>query len=416
MVLRPAGRTLFVVAVLWLSTPGSPVFANRTPTAPRNIYLPADDIELGTEAAAEIRANVPLVTDAQLTPFVEALGRNLVDRIPAALRQSAFRYSFEVLDQTHVDIYGLPGGPVLLTRGLIQASASEKALATAIARQISHIVLRHGTAQATDGERFQVGAITGRDIGVAIAGARRDLMAQGAAFSAASYFLTYRNEFERQADQLALELLTAAGYGDDAAAARSSDGFRRAQARLRDIPEPAAPEPGATGHAPRIGVVGPAGTSRSVSAGDSLRLSVPANWERMPAGNTIMFAPGDGFLKTPRGRLSLTHGVQLGVARSMTGDLQRDMEALLETVSRVGPDMRWRPTYQSTTMAGRPALTTTMANVSSASGTFEQIVICTGHLPDGTLLYLIGVSPVDDSAPYRLAFDRLRESIGFARP
>jgi hypothetical protein len=131
----------------------------------------------------------------------------------------------------------------------------------------------------------------------------------------------------------------------------------------------------------------------------------------MPAGNTIIFAPGEGFVETPGGPLSLTHGVQLGIARSMTGDLQRDMEALLDTVSRTGPDMRWRPTYQSTTMAGRPALTTTMASVSSASGTFEQIVICTGHLPGGNLLYLIGVSPVDESAPYRLAFDRVRESI-----
>jgi hypothetical protein len=62
-------------------------------------------------------------------------------------------------------------------------------------------------------------------------------------------------------------------------------------------------------------------------------------------------------------------------------------------------------------MAGRPALTTTMANVSGASGAFEQIVICTGHLPDGSLLYLIGVSPLDESGLYRLAFDRVRESI-----
>ena len=413
MFLTPAGRTFFVIAVLLLSTPGPSVFAERKPSAPRNNYLPADDVQLGTEAAAEIRANVPLVTDAKLAIFIEALGRTLVDHIPEALRQPAFRYSFEILDQAQVRIYGLPGGPVFLTRGLIQAVVSEKALATAMARQVSHIALRHGTAQATDGDRFQVGAITGRGIGAAIAGARRDLTAQGADFSAASYFLTYRNEFERQADHVALQMLTGAGYGDEAAAARSSDGFRQAQARLRDMPEPAAadPQPRAVETGRRFGVLGPSGTSRLVTAGDSLLLSVPANWERLPAGNTVIFAPGDGFLTTRGGTLRLTHGVQVGVARSLTGDLQRDMEALLETLARADLNVRWRPSYQSTMMAGRHALTTTMANVSGATGAFEQIFICTGHLPDGNLLYVIGLWPLDESGVYRLAFDRVRESI-----
>jgi hypothetical protein len=413
MFLTPAGRTFVVIAVLLLSTPAVSVLADRTHAASRNIYLPAEDVALGIEAAEEIRANVPLIADAQLTTFVEGLGRTLVARIPEALRQPAFRYSFEILDQAQVRLYGLPGGPVFLTRGLIQAAASEMALATAIARQVSHIVLRHGTTQAADSERFQIGAITGRDIGVAIAGSRRDLTAQGAAFSAASYFLTYRNEFERQADRLASQLLTGTGYGDVAAAARSSEGFRQAQTRLRDLPEPAAPEgdPSAVGSVARVGILGPSGASRRVTAGDALLLNVPLNWERMPVGNTVVFAPGDGFLKTPRGTMSLTHGLQLGIARSMTGDLQRDMEALLETVSRAGLNVQWRPSYQGTMMAGRKALTTTMGNVSGASGGFEQIVICTGHLPDGSLLYLIGVSPLDESGLYRLAFDRVRESI-----
>ena len=233
-------------------------------------------------------------------------------------------------------------------------------------------------------------------------------------FSAASYFLTYKNEFERQADQFALRMLAGAGYDDDAAAAPSSDGFRQAQARLRDMPEPATagPAPRRAVTAARFGILGPSGTSRLVTAGDSLLLSVPANWERLPAGNTVMFAPEGGFLKTADGTVSLTHGVQVGVARSVvTSDLQRDMEALLETLSRAGLNMRWRPSYQSTMMAGRSALTTALVNVSSATGAFEQIFICTGHLPDGNLLYLIGLSPLDESGTYRLVFDRVRESI-----
>ena len=412
MFLTPAGRTFFVIAVLLWGSAGRIVFADGKASAPRNSYLPADDVALGTEAAAEIRANVPLVTDAQLNTFIAELGRNLVDQIPDTLRQPAFRYSFEILDQAQAKIYGLPGGPVFISRGLLQAAATEKALATAIARHVSHVALRHGTAQATAGDRFQFGAITGHDIGAAITGSSPHLTAQGAVFSAASYFLTYGNEFERQADQLALQMLAGAGYDEEAGAAPPSGGFRHAQARLRDMPEPAViPEPRAVGTSGRAGIVGPSGASRLVTAGDSLLLSVPANWERLPAGNTVMFAPEEGFLKTADGTLSLTHGVQVGVARSVTGDLQRDMEALLETLARVGLNVRWRPSYQGTMMGGRPALTTTLVNVSGTTAGFEQVFVCTAHLPDGNLLYLIGLSPLDESGTYRLAFDRVRESI-----
>ena len=154
MAVTPAGRTIFVIVVLLLSAAGRSVVADSKASAPRNSYLPADDVQLGAEAAAAIRANVPLINDAQLNAFIEELGRRLVDHIPGALRQPAFRYSFEILDQMHAKVYGLPGGPVFISRGLVQAAATEKALATMIAQQVSHVALRHGTAQATRAAGF----------------------------------------------------------------------------------------------------------------------------------------------------------------------------------------------------------------------------------------------------------------------
>ena len=111
----------------------------------------------------------------------------------------------------------------------------------------------------------------------------------------------------------------------------------------------------------------------------------------------------------------MTHGVQLGVARSVTGDIQRDIQTLLETLARVGVNARWRPSYQATTLAGRQALTTALLNVSAATGAFEQALVWAAHLRGGQLIYLIGVSPLDESAVYRPAFDRIRESIRLAR-
>ena len=366
---------------------------------------------LGTEAAAIVRARVALVKDDAVNAFVTEIGRRLVDALPDSVRQPAFMYSFEVLDEMYVASYGLPGGPVFVSRGFLQGAASQQAVAEAIARSISHIALRHGTTQATSADAFELGGITGADIGAVIAGPQRSILAQGAGFGVASYFLIYREEFEKQAAQLVSRLVAAAG--DE----RPPDRFRMVQARLRDLPpsSPRLPQTAAVGAGGRVSVIVPSGESRAVSLGDRLVLSVPENWTRIAAGNSVAFAPDGGFLKTPGGALTVTHGVQIGVARSVTGDIQRDMQALLETLSRVGVNARWRPLYQATTLAGRQALTTALVNVSAATGAFEQAFVWAAHLSDGQLIYLIGVSPLDESAIYRSAFDRIRESIRPAR-
>lgn len=77
MFLTPAGRTLFVIAVLLLGTPGTSIFADGKGPRQRNSYLPADDVALGAEAAAEIRANVPLVKEARSSRSSSAQGTRL---------------------------------------------------------------------------------------------------------------------------------------------------------------------------------------------------------------------------------------------------------------------------------------------------------------------------------------------------
>ena len=372
---------------------------------PVTVAAQSDDVALGTEAAAIVRARVALVKDDGVTAFVTEIGRRLVEALPDSARQPAFTYSFDILDEMYVASYGLPGGPVFVSRGLLQGAASQQAVAEAIARSISHVALRHSTTQATSADAFQLGAITGADIGTVIAGPQCSILAQGAGFGVASYFLIYREEFEKQAAQLVSRLLAAAGEEP------SADRFRMMQARLRDLPSSSRSPETVTGAGARVSVIVPAGESQAVSLGNRLVVSVPANWTRIAAGNSVAFAPDGGFLKTPGGALTVTHGVQIGMARSVAGDIQRDMQTLLETLARVGVNARWRPSYQATTLAGRQALTTSLLNVSAATGAFEQAFVWVAHLSGGQLIYLIGVSPLDESAVYRSAFDRIRESI-----
>ena len=85
-------------------------------------------------------------------------------------------------------------------------------MAGVMAHEIAHVALRHGTAQATKGQKFQVGAIAGQILGAIVGGAAGSVIAQGSQFGLGAYFLKYGREYERQADLLGAQIMARAGY------------------------------------------------------------------------------------------------------------------------------------------------------------------------------------------------------------
>ena len=55
-------------------------------TAPKNSYTPEQDVELGREAAAEVRKEYPIITDERIDGYLDQLGRRLVAAAPAEFR------------------------------------------------------------------------------------------------------------------------------------------------------------------------------------------------------------------------------------------------------------------------------------------------------------------------------------------
>ena len=48
-----------------------------------------------------------------------------------------------------------------------------------MAHELAHVALRHGTAQATKGEKFQIGAIAGQILGAIVGGGAGNVIAAG---------------------------------------------------------------------------------------------------------------------------------------------------------------------------------------------------------------------------------------------
>ena len=181
-------------------------------TPDKNRYSPADDVKLGREAAAQVRKEMPLVRDGAVDEWVQSVGRRLVTAIPSEFRHPEFAYTFEVVNQKEINAFALPGGPMFLNRGMIEAAKNEAEVAGVMAHEISHVALRHGTAQATKGQKFQLGALLGQVAGAVVGGTTGAIIAQGSQFGLGTYFLKYGREYESQADLLGAQILARAGY------------------------------------------------------------------------------------------------------------------------------------------------------------------------------------------------------------
>src|SRR5262245_28680609 len=136
----------------------------------RNSFSPAQDVELGRRAAAEVRREMPIARDGRTQDYVERIGERLVASIPGRLQQPRFQYSFQVVDRRDINAFALPGGPVFVNRGMLDAARNEGEVAGVLAHELGHVVLRHGTAQATKGQPFQLGALAGQLLGSLIGG------------------------------------------------------------------------------------------------------------------------------------------------------------------------------------------------------------------------------------------------------
>ena len=177
-----------------------------------NRFSPTQDVELGRRAAAEVRQELPIIRDGRTQDYVERIGERLVGGIPGRLQQPRFRYTFEVVDRKDINAFALPGGPIFVNRGMLEAARSDGEVAGVIAHELAHIVLRHGTAQATKGQKFQIGALAGQVLGSMIGGRTGSIVANGSQIGLGTYFLKYSREYEREADLLGAQIMARAGY------------------------------------------------------------------------------------------------------------------------------------------------------------------------------------------------------------
>jgi Zn-dependent protease with chaperone function len=459
---------LSAVVVLMALLGAQAASAQTTINPPKNKYKPQQDVELGREAAGQVEQQLPILHDDSVTSYVQEIGRRLVDSIPADQRHPEFQYTFKVVNVKEINAFALPGGPMYVNRGMLEAAKTEGEVVGVLAHEMSHVALRHGTAQATKATKYEVGTIVGAVVGAVVGGQAGNIIAQGTQFGLGTAFLRFSREFEKQADIEGAQIMARAGYdprdmanmfktieaqggpggpqwlsdhpnpGDRYAyinkeaqslhvqnAVHDSNGFQSTQARLHQM-SPAPSTEQATKNAGNRGptrgeggpisgnVQRPASSFKAYTEGNLFRISVPSNWRELPGNSSVTFAP-EGAYGTANQQGVFTHGTEVGVARNEAHDLQTATDDLIQSLVQSNPRLRQASGYSRTAIGSRDGLTTTLSNVSDATGRNERVSVFTTLMQDGTLFYMIGVAPDNEFGSYEPVFRKVASSIQFAR-
>jgi hypothetical protein len=181
-------------------------------TAPKNKYKVSDDVQAGQQAAQQVYQQMPVLRDSYISEYVNSVGQRLAAAIPPEFQHPEFRFSFDVIDARDINAFALPGGPMFVNRGMIEAADTEGEMAGVMAHEMSHVALRHATAQATETQKYQVGSVLGQIAGAVIGGGIGQVVAAGSQIGFGAGALKYSRGYEKQADILGAQIMARAGY------------------------------------------------------------------------------------------------------------------------------------------------------------------------------------------------------------
>ena len=199
-------RLLASILAVWLAV--SPCLEARVqPTYGFDIFSQDEEIQLGKQNAAEVMQQLPVLPDFDpVVQYVQRLGAKLTQHAPGY----HWPYNFHVVNVKEINAFALPGGPIFVNLGTIQAADNEAQLAGVMAHEISHVVQRHGTRGASKQMAAQLPlAILGGILGNSTLAKAAEM---GISFGVGSYFLKNSRQSESEADLLGTDIMYDSGY------------------------------------------------------------------------------------------------------------------------------------------------------------------------------------------------------------
>jgi len=414
-----------------------------------NIYSKQQDIDVGKQAAAQVRQQYQQVANRDLQAYVAKIGERLAKT--SSVSSSGFPFSFTLLNYKEVNAFALPGGPTFIFTGLIKAADSEAELAGVLSHEISHVVLRHGTNRESKANIIARPAL--------IIGALNSLTLLGRLVNVGlgvglnGIFLKNSREDESEADALGAHIMSEAGY-DPVALAQF---FQKLEARggpgvpefLSDHPSPGnrveAVEAEARTLPPRrytvdnrefesvkvaiaklpappdlrpkdIGITDASSGYKKLTT-PQFSIEYPSTCRIHGESGSALLAvvPDGGIVFGADGNPAIGYGSILSYffadpGRSSLNDATSDLMQRLHTED---PGLRQTGDQRRADLDKQPALITTLTSNSPFGGA-ETDMLVTVARPEG-LFHLIFISPESNWHDTHLTFEHMVQSIRFVQ-
>jgi beta-barrel assembly-enhancing protease len=432
--------------------------AQRTQLKPPwNIYSPQTDMEKGKQFAQQAEKQLALCNDPKVDAYLTQLGLRLASKLPTGGVQYSFE--FHCVNDKAINAFALPGGYVFINRGAIEAADNESQLAGVMAHELSHVALRHGTAQASKTSLAQLAtSIFGGLSGGGLGGAA---MSEGLALGAGSVLLHYSRAAETQADVMGTQVLYDSGYdpramaqffekleaeskgkalpqffsdhpnpdnrlarvdeevaklgGPPANAKRDSSEFEAIKREVAALP---LPKKGGSG----VGAVAVGGAPPPAPSGhfasyqaSAYTLSYPDNWRKYADSNTgeVSFVP-DGGLLEGGGHTAVAYGLIVNIMPLKSDSdapdaLESATHQLIGTLEQSNSNMKVVHQAAHVRLNGQPGLSTYLSNDSPAGGQETDWVISVLR-PQG-LFYIVCVAPQTHYSDYDKTFGAILDSV-----
>jgi hypothetical protein len=420
------------------------------------LFSRQQDIQLGQASAAQVRAHYQEVRNPFLQDYIRRVGERLA-ATPEA-RQSEFLFSFTMLNVPLVNAFALPGGPMFIFTGLVKATDNEAQLAGVMAHEMSHVILRHGTHEASKARATGIGAIlAGALAGAALgnASAAGQLANAGLGLGQNSLILHFSREAESEADALGSHLMAEAGYDpiemahffeklgqtgsygsqffsdhpnpdnrEHAIEAEvralphrqygyETQEFERAKVEVNALP------PAGQGGAPVTAALpagmAPSGTWQEARL-ERYRISYPSNWAGYKGtdGFTFTIAPPGGIAKGANGAADLVAGITINYFRPDSPQMSLGT-ATLNLVTRLhdrAPSLMLASQDQKrATVDGSEALLSLLQS-RSPSGGVEVNGLLTIARPEG-LFYALTAAPQPNFVQLQSILDQILRTVRF---
>jgi hypothetical protein len=382
--------------------------------------------------------------------YLTKLGLKLVAKLPT--RGVQYPWEFHCVNSKEINAFALPGGYVFVNRGAIEVADNEAQLAAVMAHELSHVALRHGTAQVSKAKLMQGAAgIFGQVFGGSTGGA---LLTQGVALGAGGLLLRYSRSDETQADVLGTQALYDAGYDPRAMAQffekleaetkgknppqflsdhpnpgnrvervdeeidklggvppnakRDSSEFEAAKREVLALPVVKVPPAAAGSAAPAP----PSGNFVDYQGG-GYALKIPGNWKKYEDNGSVTFAPDGGI--SQKGGLAYGMIVSVNQVQADASDhaLENATQALIQELAKTNAGLKVTREPERVQLNEQPGLSTYLSNDSPAGGQ-ETDWLVTVLQPQG-LVSLLCVAPKAAYPEYEKTFTAVLDSVRLSK-